>query len=231
MSFKQTKVLSVGGSIIIPKTGFNIKFLKAFRSLILREVKKGTRFILVIGGGAPARQYQEAASKLAKLNQEDLDWIGIQATIFNAHFVRSLFKGFTYEDLQGNPTKKITTDKPIIVGAGYLPGHSTDTDAVLLAKTYGAKEVINLSNIEYVYDKEPRKFKNAKRIEKIDWKTFRRDVVGYKWQAGANKPFDVVASGEAEKMGLRVSILKGTDLKEVEKVLGGKKFRGTVISS
>ena len=44
------KILSVGGSIIIPKTGFDISFLKKFRNLILTEIKKGNKFILVIGG-------------------------------------------------------------------------------------------------------------------------------------------------------------------------------------
>ncbi|MFA4831204.1 MAG: UMP kinase [Patescibacteria group bacterium] len=229
MPFKQTKIFSVGGSIIIPKTGFDIQFLKKFRSLILRQVKKGARFVLVIGGGATCRYYQEAASKITKLSQTDLDWLGIHATIFNAQFIRLLFGNLAHHDLQGDPEKKIKTDKPIIVGAGYLTGHSTDMDAVLLAKTYGAKEVINLSNIEYVYDKDPRKFKDAKKIEEIGWKEFRKNIVGSKWKAGANKPFDPVASREAEKLGLRVSILKGTDLGEVEKVLNGGKFRGTVV--
>ena len=124
--------------------------------------------------------------------------------------------------------KKVITNKSIINAAGFKPGHSTDTDAVLLAKTYGAKEVINLSNIEYVYDKDPSKFKSAKKIEKINWNEFRK-IVGNKWVAGANEPFDPVASREAEKLGLKVSILKGTDLKEVDNVLSGRKFRGTVI--
>jgi uridylate kinase len=227
---KDTKVISVGGSIIIPKTGFNIQFLKKFRSLVLRHAKKGTKFILVIGGGATARQFQEAAKKLGKFSQRDLDWVGIHATILNAQFVRTLFKDFAYQDLQGDPTKKIKTTRSVIIGAGYLPGHSTDMDAVLLAKTYGAKEVINLSNIEYVYDKDPSKYKSAKKIKEIDWHNFRK-IVGNKWKAGANTPFDPVASREAEKLGLQVSILRGTNLGEVENALRGRKFKGTVISS
>jgi uridylate kinase len=54
------KILSVGGSIVILQTGFDIEFLKKFHSLIMREVKAGGKFILVIGGGATARQYQAA---------------------------------------------------------------------------------------------------------------------------------------------------------------------------
>lgn len=222
------KIVSVGGSIIIPKTGFNILFLKKFRKLILDRVKKGDKFILVIGGGGTARQYQDAARGVINMNNEDLDWVGIHTTIFNAQFVRMLFKDYAYKNVVTNPTKKVKTNKPIIIASGWKPGCSTDKDAVLLAKTYGAKEVINLSNIEYVYDKDPNKYKNAKKIVETDWKSFRK-IVGNKWDPGLSAPFDPIASREAEKLGLKVSILQGTNLKEVNRVLKGNKFKGTVI--
>jgi len=223
------KILSVGGSIIIPKTGFDIPFLKKFRAMILREVKKGNKFILVIGGGATCRQYQDAAGKVIKMSNVDLDWVGIHTTIFNANFVRILFGDLAYKDVIRNPKEKVKTNKPIIIGAGYEPGHSTDTDAVLLAKTYRAKELLNLSNIQYVYTKDPNKYSDAKKIEEIDWATFRKDIVGNKWTPGFNAPFDPIASGIAQKMGLTVGILDGTNLAEVSKAIAGKKFQGTVI--
>ncbi|HYE59889.1 MAG TPA: UMP kinase, partial [Candidatus Kapabacteria bacterium] len=103
MTPKAPKILSVGGSIIIPKTGFDVSFLKQFRSLILRQVKKGERFILVIGGGATCRQYQTAAKSVLPLTNEDLDWIGIHTTIFNANFVKYLFKGYAHPEIVTNP--------------------------------------------------------------------------------------------------------------------------------
>lgn len=222
------KVLSVGGSIIIPKTGFDIQFLKKFRSLILSHVKRGTKFILVIGGGAVCRQYQNAAGKVTKPTETDLDWIGIHSTIYNAQFVRMLFKDYAFKEVIQDPTKRTKTNKPIIVASGWKPGCSTDKGAVLLAKTYGARDLVNLSNIDFVYDKDPNRYKNAKKIKEIDWKNFRK-IVGNKWEAGKNAPFDPIASREAEKLGLKVSILKGTNLKEVDNVLTGRKFKGTVI--
>lgn len=224
------KIISVGGSIIIPKTGFDIEFLKKFRNLIISETKKGEQFLLIIGGGSTCRIYQKAANDIVKLNNEDLDQLGIDTTIFNANFVKLLFKDYAYPKIATNPNKKIKTDKPIIIAAGWKPGCSTDKDAVLHAKTYGAKELINLSNIDYVYDKDPNKFSEAKKIEKINWEDFRKNVVGYKWVAGKNTPFDPMASELAQKLKLKVSILKGTDLKEVKKALNGEKFRGTVVS-
>jgi len=224
------KIISVGGSIIIPKTGFDVEFLKQFRNLILERVKKGDKFILVIGGGATCRQYQNAAKAVVKLNEEDLDWLGIHTTVFNANFVRLLFKDYVYQTVIQDPTKKVKTNKPIIIAAGFKPGCSTDKDAVMHAKTYEAKEILNLSNIEYVYDKDPNQFPDAQKIEQIGWAKFRKEIVGNTWVAGANRPFDPIASREAEKLGLKVSILKGTDLVEVNKAIAGKKFKGTVIN-
>ncbi|MFZ2189204.1 MAG: UMP kinase [Candidatus Magasanikiibacteriota bacterium] len=223
------KIISVGGSIIIPKTGFDIKFLKKFRELILARVKAGEKFILVIGGGATCRLYQEALAKTVKTSNEDLDWLGIYTTWFNAEFVKLMFINYAFNEVIKDPTKKIKTNKPIIIAGGWKPGCSTDKDAVLLAKNFGAKELINLSNIEYVFDKDPNKYKDAKKIEKINWSDFRKNIVGYKWVPGKNVPFDPMASELAEKMWLKVSILCGTDLVEVKKALSGKKFKGTII--
>lgn len=223
------KIISVGGSIIIPKIGFDIPFLKKFKKLILDEIKKGEKFILVVGGGSTARSYQSALSKVTKPTHTDLDWMGIGGTVINAQFVRLMFGDIAHEDIVIKPIKKVSAKKSLIIAAGYQPGWSTDMDSVLLAKTYGAHEVINLSNIAYVYDKDPKKFKNAKKLERIDWKTFRHDIVGTTWTPGKNVPFDPVASQEAEKLKLTVKILKGTDLGEVKKAIEGKKFRGTVV--
>ena len=173
--------------------------------------------------------FQDAAKQVRKLSDEDLDWIGIHTTIYNAQFVRYIFKDVSYEGVVTNPKKKVKTNKPVIIGAGYEPGHSTDMDAVLLAKTYRAEEILNLSNIEYVYDKDPNKYTDAKRIEKIDWGSLRRDIVGNKWTPGFNAPFDPIASELAQKMNLTVKILQGTNLKEVAKALDGKNFKGTVV--
>lgn len=224
------KILSVGGSIIIPRDGFDITFLKKFKKMILSRVLKGDKFILVAGGGRTARDYQEAVGKISKLNNTKLDEMGIFGTQINANFLRYVFDGFTPNEIVVNPTKKVKTNKPIIVASGWKPGCSSDYDAVLLARTYGVKELFNLSNIEYVYDKDPVKYKSAKKIEKIDWVSFRRDIVGNKWEAGKNVPFDPIASREAQKLGMRVSILKGSNLIEVGNALDGKKFKGTIIN-
>ena len=222
----QTIIISLGGSIIV-QDEINIKFLKDFKKLILKYVRQGKKFVIVTGGGKTARDYQSAAKQIGKLSRARLDWIGIYATHLSACLVKEIF-GAKAVGIITDLEKPIKTKKPIIIGAGTKPGWSTDYDAAVLAKYYKAKTIINLSNIDYVYDKDPNKFKNAKPFENISWKDFLK-IIGKKWKAGLNSPFDPIASRLAKKMGLKVVMLKGTNLGNLEKFLRGEKFKGTII--
>ncbi len=222
----KTIIMSLGGSVIVPDK-IDVNFLLGFKKIIERFTKKNYRFVVYCGGGKTARNYQKAASQIVKLNNEDLDWLGIYATELNAHFIETLFGNIAGNGIVKNPTSKIKFNKKILIAAGWKPGWSTDYDAVLLAKNLKIKTIINMSNIDYVYDKDPRKNKNVKRIKNISWKEF-RSIIGNKWKAGLNKPFDPVAAKEAEKLGLKVSII-GKSLRNFENLLNNKKFDGTII--
>jgi uridylate kinase len=221
-------VISLGGSLINPGEIDN-KFLKSFRNLILSGIKKGNRFILMTGGGGPARQYQSALKVITKATADELDWMGIQATWLNAKLVQLMFGKIAHLRLVSDPNIKVKSQAKILVAGGWMPGRSTDDDAVRLAKTYGAQTVINLSNIDYVYTKDPRKFKDAKKIESISWKDFRK-IVGNKWDPGKNLPFDPTAAKLAEKLKLKVIIANGKNLQNLKNILKDKKFKGTKIS-
>jgi uridylate kinase len=226
----KTYVLSLGGSLIFPDK-INSSFLKEFRELIISEIKKGKKFIIICGGGAINRQYNAAASEITEItpiDDEGLDWIGIAATRMNASFVRELFGDVAHNDILDNPTKKMKTSKSIIIGCGWKPGCSSDKDAVLAAKTFRADMVINLTNIDYVYTKDPRTNHDAKKIEEMTWKKF-REIVGDRWTPKLNSPFDPIAAQLAQKMKLKVIITKGDDLENLRAILNGKKFKGTVI--
>ncbi|MBU4070152.1 MAG: UMP kinase [Nanoarchaeota archaeon] len=220
-------VISVGGSLIVPDE-INYKWLENFKKIIDKYVKNGFKFIIICGGGRTARNYQNAIKKLTKLDNEDLDWIGIHATRLNAHLLRTIFKKYSNPRIIKNPNEKIEFKEKILIAAGWKPGFSTDYDAVLLAKNFKIKKLLNLTNIDYVYDKDPKKFKNAKKLKTITWKEFRK-IVGSKWDPGLNAPFDPVASIEADKLNLEVAILNGKKLSNFEKYLKNEKFIGSVI--
>lgn len=220
-------VISLGGSIMVPGE-INVGFLKGFRRLILDYIGQGKRFIIISGGGKTARKYMKAANDVGGLTREDLDWIGIHATRLNAHLLRTIFRDHSRQNIVKDPTEKIDFRENVLIAAGWKPGFSTDYDAVLLAKQFGVRTLINLSDIDYVCDKDPAKHKDAKPVKNMKWEDFRK-MVGNEWDPGLNLPFDPVASKEAEKLGLRVVIMNGKNVKNLDSFLSGKGFRGTVI--
>jgi len=218
-------VISLGGSIVAPGT-INVSFLKEFRKLILKIVQKN-KVIIICGGGKTARDYMSAARKVVKVTDDDLDWFGIHATRLNAHLLRTIFRNIAHESVVKNPNLKIDFKEKVLVAAGWKPGWSTDYIAIKLAQKFNIKTVINITNIDYVYDKDPSKFKTAKPMKERSWKKFRK-LVGSKWNPGLNAPFDPVASKEAQKSRIKVVVL-GKNLKNVASYLSGKEFKGTVI--
>lgn len=226
-----TKIISVGGSMIAPDAPDTV-FLKSFCDMAKNwlSADESRRLILVAGGGAPARIYQTAFRTVCGdgVDANAADWIGIMATRLNAQLLKACFGDLCKEDVVYNPTLPPEFTGRVLVAAGWKPGFSTDNDAVLLAETYDADLVINLSNIEKVYTDDPRKNPDAKPIDEISWKDFRA-MVGDEWTPGKNSPFDPVASKKAEQLNLTVICAAGKNIENIKSILDGKEFVGTKI--
>ena len=232
MAYSEKIVMSIGGSLIVPDGGIDTKFLTKLNKFIRDQLakNKNRQFFLVIGGGQIARQYRDEGEDVIRhrLTSDDLDWLGVHATRLNAQLLRTIFRDIAHPYLikHYEIIRKVT--EPVVIAAGWKPGWSTDFDAVLLCEDYNIAEVINLSNIEKVYDKDPNKYKDAKPIDMISWKGFRK-LIGDKWVPGMHAPFDPVAAQKAEQLGVRVVVLSGHSFENLENYFKGKKFTGTVI--
>lgn len=224
-------VISLGGSIIAPDT-VDWQFLKDFVSLIRSfiEADEKRRFILVTGGGGPARAWQKAYREVSGsgVKDEEADWIGIMATRLNAQLIRAVMGEWCGQNVVTDPTQVDPLTGRVLVAAGWKPGFSSDYDAVLLAERFQADAVVNLSNIEKVYTGDPKKDTSARPIDRISWADFRA-MVGDEWTPGKNVPFDPVASRHAAKIGLKVICAAGKDLANLKKILSGEDFIGTTI--
>ncbi|OGI62570.1 hypothetical protein A2818_02165 [Candidatus Nomurabacteria bacterium RIFCSPHIGHO2_01_FULL_40_12] len=225
---EETIIISLGGSLIIPDD-IDTGFLKDFKTLILSQVAQGKKFVIITGGGKICRKYQDAAKEIASPSLEDLDWIGIASLKMNAELLRVIFGIYAHTRVINNLSNKFSFNKPIIIGAAHEPGKSTDYDAIEAAKSAGAKKIINLSNIDYVYDSDPKINPNAKKIEKISWADY-REIIPKEWTSGLNSPFDPVASKLAQAEGIEVVIMNGKPVDNLAKYLNNEKFLGTVIS-
>lgn len=220
-------VISLGGSLIIPDE-IDVDFLKSFVSIIKEYVSMGFSFLIITGGGKICRKYNDSLKQIVNPSNEDLDWLGISVTRLNAEFIRICFGDLAYEKVILDPSFIPEINKSVIVGGGWKPGNSSDLAAVYSAKSIGARKIINLSNIDYVYDKDPKVNPDAKPIDKISWSDF-RTLFSTEWNPGANVPFDPTAAKEAESLGYEVVILNGKNIENIKNYLDGKEFIGTVI--
>lgn len=229
---KKRIVISVGGSLLVPENGVSVDFLKRFNKLI-RELlaEDPTRqFFLVIGGGTIARHYRDAGHEVIghDLTRDDLDWLGIHATKLNAHLVRTVFRDIAHPFVIKHYEIIRKVDEPVVIAAGWKPGWSTDFCNTLICEDYEADTILNLSNIDMVYDKDPKIHKDAKPLPKITWTEFRK-LVGDTWTPGMNAPFDPIASKRAQELGLKVIVINGNNFPNLKNYFDGKPFVGTVI--
>ena len=228
---KQKLVISVGGSLIVPNGGINIDFLQKFNTFIREQLAATNgQFFLVAGGGTTAKHYIEAGQEVVghTLSPDDLDWLGVHASRMNAHLIRTIFRDLAHPKVLKHYEIIFKVTEPIAVAAGWKPGWSTDYCAVLLCQDYAVSTVINLSNIDQAYDRDPNKFSDAKPIDKISWPDFRK-IVGDEWTPGLNAPFDPVAAKKAEELKIKTIVLNGEDLDNLARCLNNQPFIGTVI--
>jgi uridylate kinase len=230
MDTQETVVMSVGGSLIVPDQ-IDTDFLKSLKEFVDKEVAEGRRFVIIAGGGKTARRYQDAAAEVTKLTSDDLDWMGIHSTRLNGHLLRTIFRDSAYKVMITNPDEilDVAKEEKVIIASGYRPGCSTDLRAIQIAERVGAKKVINLSNIDYVYTADPRTNLDAQKIEDISWTDFRA-LIPKEWDPGLSSPFDPIAAKEAAEKGIEVAIINGARPDALTDYLHDQDFVGTKIS-
>lgn len=233
MTEKNFIVISLGGSLIVPNE-IDTDFMTKFKQIIEDLIEKEYCFVIITGGGKICRKYIKAAEEVGVVDNEEKDWLGVHTTRMNAHFVKTVFKKYAHPRINKNPRTKedlmehFANGEKIMVAAGWRPGWSTDYVATILAERFKAKKLINLSNITYLYDKDPNKFNDAQRIERITWKDFRK-IVGDTWDPGMSAPFDPIAAKLAQENNLEVAIIGGGDLENLKKYIEGDEFEGSII--
>ena len=164
-------IISLGGSLIAPDT-VDTKFVGEFCAAVRSQVAAhpGRRFVVVCGGGDPARRYQSAYRALARpATDAAADWIGIAATRLNAELIKRLFADLAPDDVVTDPTTVAELRAPVLVAAGWKPGFSHDYDAVIIAERLGARHVVKLSEVGRIYSADPRVDRAARAFDHLSW--------------------------------------------------------------
>lgn len=221
-------IVALGGSAVAPN-GINYPLLRRFRQLIQKRVRRGNRFIIVIGGGNIAREYQNAIAKLSpKTKNIERDAVGIRATQLNAELVRVILGTGVHHKIITSPKHLDRIRKPIAVASGWTPGSSTDTVAVDIAKRIGSKSVIVAGKPAYVYERDRAIDPHAKAFKELTWRDYSK-LVAKQWVPGLSTPVDPVAAKRAERADIHVTVVSGNDPTNLEKLLNNKPFKGTTI--
>ena len=226
-SFSKTVVIALGGSIVYPDQ-IDVAFLSKFKKFIAPFLKEGTQFVLVVGGGKLCRRFQEAAQRIAKVTDEDKDWIGIHATRLNGHLVRTVFRDVADPVMIDERGRLAKLSHPVTVAAGWKPGWSTDYVALRIARDFGCAEAVIAGKPAHVYEKDPERFPRAKSLHELAWREYRK-LVPRKWTPGMGAPVDPVGAALGEKEKIKAIIIDGKDLANFNKLLKGKEFKGTII--
>ena len=227
---KKVVVISLGGSLIIPNK-VDVKFLKEFKKIILKNSKK-YKFIIVCGGGSIARKYISALES-QRANTKLQSLAGIGSTRMNARFMSNFFninpeKGIPHK--MKDIKKYLRKQKVVFCGAlEYKPNQTSDSTSAEIAKKFKA-DFINLTDVDGLYDKNPKKFKKTKLISKTTWKKFDKMANKIKFKPGQHFVLDQTASKIIRENKITTYIL-GKNLNNLDNLLKEKKFKGTIISN
>jgi uridylate kinase len=203
------------------------RYLKLF-SKFIRRFSQERRFVIVTGGGRLSRMYQEAAAHVASVTDEDKDWLGIHATRCNAHLLRTIFADIADPVVIDERGKIEKLRHPVTVASGWRPGWSTDYIASVLAHDFRAGASVVAGKPSHVYDKDFTKHRDAKPFDELSWSAYRK-LIPARWNPGFHSPVDPVAAKFSHKNGVDAIVLDGRDLKNLERLLAGREFVGTVI--
>jgi len=226
---KKVVVLSLGGSLIVPDE-IDILFLNKFKQVIKKHLNK-YKFVIVCGGGSIARKYIKALREQGK-SEYLQSMSGIAVTRINARFMTYFFGKDANEGIPHDIQQiKGLLKKNGVVFCGalrYAEKETSDGTSAKIARFFKT-DFINLTLVPGLYDKNPIERKNAKFIPRISWQDFWNKARKIKYSPGQHFVLDQHAAEIIKNYKITTYIL-GKDMKNLDNLLNGKKFKGTIIS-
>jgi uridylate kinase len=220
-----TVVVSIGGSVVLSDEE-NVDFLRQLTAL-LKKISTQYTLYVIVGGGRIARRYIELGRKLG-FNEDTLDLIGIDVTRVNARIIAFLL-GVSNTEIPHSTDDALRIHTPIVVMGGTDPKHSTDTVGAELAEKTHAVRFVNATNVDGIYDKDPKKYADAKQLREVPIDHLIKQY-GTTWDAaGKNIFMDEPALAIIKRAKIPTFVVNGRRLDELEKAIRGQPFDGTTI--
>lgn len=159
-------------------SGFDFKTLDSICKQIKKVKSKNLQIAIVTGGGNFIR-----GKMLSEIDKYKADEIGMLSTYMNSLYIQGvlrvngidseIFGAFPMSDIAETFSKYKAIDamnngKVVILAGGTgHPYFTTDTGVVLRSIELECTELLLAKSIDYVYDKDPVKYSDAKKYKKI----------------------------------------------------------------
>lgn len=220
-------VVSMGGSVLF-RDEEDETYLAALADL-LREEGKARPLLVTTGGGRTARNYIRLGRRLG-LTEVELDELGIDVTRLHARLLAARIGPpcpARPPATLAEAVHELRHASPVVLG-GTEPGHTTDGVAALLAARVRAERLVNATDVEGLFEADPRRHPNARRIERIGWEGFRAMVeANTSSEAGQNFLFDRLGAATLARARIPLWVVGGRDLDNLRAAIGGAGFRGS----
>lgn len=158
-------VIKISGSIFNFETDF--KILNDYVTII-KKINEVYQPVIITGGGKIARFYINLSRSLG-FDESGLDLIGIQVSHLNAKLLISglgdLCFPLTPQNLDEISTAVISNK--IIITGGLYPGQSTNATSALIAEKIKAIKFFNATDVQGIFNSDPRTNSDAKMFESI----------------------------------------------------------------
>ncbi|RJX16241.1 UMP kinase [Candidatus Bathyarchaeota archaeon] len=204
--------------------------LGEYVEMIKKMVKDKHRVLIVVGGGEIAREYIKTGRE-AGLDESTCDQLGIETSKINAYLLVNLLEDYAYPEIPENlkELKRFFGLGKVVVMGGLTPGHSTTAVGALAAETVKADMYIIATDVDGIYTKDPKIFKDAKKFEVISTNEAFKLAVEGKLLAGTYE-LDPLAIKIIERSKIPTYFIDGRKIENFFKVLAGEKV-GTYIKS
>jgi uridylate kinase len=229
-------VIKFGGSLLFSEGGLiNYKKITDFCDII-KNNKNYNSIVIVCGGGIIARQYIKAIREFTD-NEVLCDIIGIDISRINSKLIISNLKEFTYPQVPESFEElavALNSHKIVVMG-GLQPGQSTTSVAIQVAEFLKATRLIILTDVDGIYDKDPKVFEDAKLLRELNYDSLQKIIVEMsddtQAAAGEYKIFDTVSLQILKRSNVIVSIISGSNLDQFKKLWNNEKVNiGTTIT-
>ena len=224
-------VLKLGGSLLYDENGqVMIDRVREYAKVVQALLGKGHEFVIVVGGGKPARVFISAARELGA-SEAQCDWIGIKMARHNAELLCAALGGAAFPKIVETLDElevAFQHGKVVLMG-GLTPGQSTNAVAALAAESVGADILLNATNVDGVYDRDPKE-PGAKMLKRVDIKELRSILSGGGTRAGEYKLFDPVAIKVVARSKIKAVIFNGNNPENLHLLVGkGEKIGSLVV--